>query len=129
MTLSEYNWLADENIHPELIKHFSARLSLQSIYEARLQSASDTEILSQARANNQIVLTQDSDFGKLIYTQSQPFIGIVYLRPGHLNAGYQIGAIEQLLENGIEVTAPFIIVITYSNEIYHIRVRNKVGIV
>lgn len=55
MLLQEYNWLTDENIHPQLILHFQKKIKITILSEAGLQGKPDTEILEYAYQNNQVV--------------------------------------------------------------------------
>jgi predicted nuclease of predicted toxin-antitoxin system len=41
---------------------------------------SDSRILSIARESDRIVITDDRDFGDLVYRQRQPHAGVVYFR-------------------------------------------------
>lgn len=46
------------------------------------RSASDTDILSRADSQNQLLLTEDKDFGELVFRQRKSVPGIVLLRLG-----------------------------------------------
>jgi predicted nuclease of predicted toxin-antitoxin system len=73
-----------------------------------------------------IIFTQDSDFGHLSVANKQPFIGIVFLPPGHLNPFVHLQTIQHILNQAIEVFPPFILVASNANGIIRIRVRNHI---
>jgi predicted nuclease of predicted toxin-antitoxin system len=126
MLLSEYNWLADENIHPQLILHFQKKINITTVSEAGLQGNPDTDILEYAYQNNQVVLTQDSDFGKLIFVNKMKFSGVVYLRPGHLHSTVHIKTLEYLLHGNIETKSPFLLVAENISGHITVRLRNNI---
>ncbi len=59
---------------------------------------SDKFLLKEAYKEQRVILTHDSDFGKIIFTQSLPFVGIIYLRPGHFSADIIIQSIRTILQ-------------------------------
>lgn len=128
MLLKECSWLADENICQEAISIFSKQLDMISVSEAGLKSATDTDILEYAYQNKRVVLTQDSDFGKLIFANKQAFLGVVYLRPDHLLAEYHVDTLKRLLSEEIFLVPPFLIVAEKSNNQIKVRVRNDLVI-
>lgn len=126
MLLQEYHWLADENIHPQLILHFQKKIKITTLSEAGLQSKPDTEIQEYAYQNNQVVLTQDSDFGKLIFVNKMKFNGVVYLRPGHLFSDVHIKTMEYLLQANINTESPFLLVAENISGYIAVRLRNNI---
>jgi hypothetical protein len=69
-----------------------------------------------------VVLTHDSDFGGMGVSGAK-FVGIVYLRPGHIRADFTIKTIEAIRNNAPEVTPPFILVAERTGDTVKIRVR------
>jgi hypothetical protein len=51
------------------------------------------------------------------------FIGIIYLRPGHIKADFTIKTLEAVRDNAPEVTSPFILVAERTGDTVKIRVR------
>ena len=51
------------------------------------------------------------------------FVGIVYLRPGHIRADFTITTLEAIREHSPEVTPPFILVAERTGDTVKIRVR------
>jgi predicted nuclease of predicted toxin-antitoxin system len=58
-------------------------------------SLPDYEILALARAEQRTVITNDRDFGELIFRRLNPGTGVLYLRLGTLDAS---GAVERIVE-------------------------------
>ncbi len=61
-------------------------------------------------SERRIVLTHDSDFGKLAIPNGEPIFGIVYIRPGHLRVEQTLGTLRALLTQDFDLTPPFLIV-------------------
>jgi predicted nuclease of predicted toxin-antitoxin system len=74
-------FLADENIPSPAIRLLrAAGLEVEAIAELSPGSP-DEEVLNHARAQGQIRITSDRDFGELVYHRGAPVpTGIIYLR-------------------------------------------------
>jgi predicted nuclease of predicted toxin-antitoxin system len=115
--------LADENVHPEVIDFLrKAGLDIETVAEQGNFGLVDAEVLQQATEAGRVVLTHDSDFGGLALMGAR-FIGIIYLRPGHIRSDYTIKTLEALRDNAPEVTPPFILVAERAVDNVKIRVR------
>ncbi len=82
------------------------------------------DLLRHAVAENRVVVTHDADFGTLAVHQGEPIVGLVYLRPGHIDAQFTIGTIEALLTADPDVTSPFLLIAKRSDRGVTIRVRH-----
>ncbi|MEP7237243.1 MAG: DUF5615 family PIN-like protein [Ferruginibacter sp.] len=72
--------LIDENIHRKIIVALrEADFSLVSIQES-FAGIEDTKILELSLNPEQIVITQDGDFGELIYKNNFRAFSVIYLR-------------------------------------------------
>jgi predicted nuclease of predicted toxin-antitoxin system len=115
--------LADENVHPDVISFLrQAGLDVESVSEQGRFGIPDTEVLQQATEADRVVLTHDSDFGGLAL-QGAKFIGIIYVRPGHIRANFTIKTNNAIRDNAPEVTPPFILVAERTGDNVKIRVR------
>jgi predicted nuclease of predicted toxin-antitoxin system len=86
------------------------------------QGRRDIDILVEATAQNRVVITQDDDFGKIVFTTSTPFIGIIYLRPGHFFPEKTIISLKDLLTHDeLEYSIPFILVV--EDKLNYIKIR------
>lgn len=123
MKALDFPLLADENILPEVIAFLrSIGLDVKSVAEQGLFGLPDTEVLKQALESGRVVLTHDSDFGGMAVFGAK-FIGIVYLRPGHIQAEFTVKTIEAIRDNAPDVTPPFILVAERTSDVVKIRVR------
>lgn len=93
------------------------------IRQQNLTGISDREILQISHQQNRVIVTQDSDFGTLIFTEKIDFIGIVYLRPGHFRSSFHIQTIDAIIKENIEIEQPFIIVAEKKELGINIRIR------
>lgn len=123
MKALDFPLLADENVNPEVIEFLrKTGLDVESVSEQGKFGLSDTEVLRQATESGRAVLTHDSDFGGLALMGAQ-FIGIIYIRPGHIHADFTIKTINAIRENAPDVTPPFILVAERAGDTVKIRVR------
>ncbi len=81
------------------------------------------KIIEKAFAEKRIILTHDSDFGKIIYIRNIEFLSIIYLRPGHFNGSYHIATLETILTNWDKVTEGSIVVGYRKNNNIKIRIK------
>ncbi len=59
----------------------------------------DDEVLTKAFVENWILITNDKDFGEMIFRERRTHHGIVFLRLADERAANKIIVLEQLLEN------------------------------
>ncbi len=82
------SFFADENISTDLIKWIREKgYKISGVKEENMFGATDINIIKKCFASNEIILTHDNDFGKIIFTKPVSFYSIIYLRPGHFDAG------------------------------------------
>jgi predicted nuclease of predicted toxin-antitoxin system len=62
-----------------------------------MQGASDTEVLRRARSEDRIVLTEDKDFGELVYRLRRPVPGIILLRFDPADRSLKVPRLRSLL--------------------------------
>jgi predicted nuclease of predicted toxin-antitoxin system len=120
----DFPLLADENIHPDVITYLRQHeCDVRSIAEEELFGSSDRSVLRTAHADGRVVLTHDSDFGTLVITQDEPFIGIIYLRPGHIRAEFTIQTLRTIDTQPLDVQPSFILVAEQRDQTVQIRTR------
>lgn len=95
------------------------------VKENGLSGSLDDILLALAFDQNRIIVTLDSDFGKLIYRDNHPFLGIIYLRPGHFKTKYHIEIWESLLQLDIDLISPFIMVLEQDKLGIKLRIKNN----
>lgn len=82
-----------------------------SVYE-ELRGATDDQILSKAVAENWIVITNDKDFGEMVFREQRPHRGIVFLRLQDERTVSKISALDRLLANYADRLADSFTVVT-----------------
>lgn len=123
MNVFDFPLLADENIHPEVVAYLRDEgLDISSIAEQGQFGLSDANVMRQAFKAGRIVLTHDSDFGGLALTGAE-FIGILYLRPGHIRAEFTIQMLKAFRGRDVDVAPPFIVVAERTADNVKIRIR------
>lgn len=95
-----------------------------SVAALRLAGADDSKVLQAAFATQRVVLTHDSDFGLLALASGERVKGIVYLRPGHIQAEYTIQTLTTLLAGDLNLTEPFLLVAVRRAGAVRIRIRH-----
>jgi predicted nuclease of predicted toxin-antitoxin system len=112
LRLSEINWLADENVQFPVI-HFLRRIGwkVESVKEMGWDSKSDVEILNFSVQNNLGILTQDIDFGELVFKSKMEFVSILRFWPGHFNSDLIITNLESFIFQDFEVRIPFFVTV------------------
>jgi predicted nuclease of predicted toxin-antitoxin system len=125
MSLRELKFLADENINYIVVAYLREQgLDVEDIKELGLSGIDDQSVLAYAVKNERVVITQDSDFGTLSIVEQQPFLGIIYLKPGHIIARFTIESLGVLLSTfNQEIIFPFILVVKRQDEKVKIRFR------
>jgi predicted nuclease of predicted toxin-antitoxin system len=94
------SFFADENIPTDLIEWIKSKgFEVSGVTEENLQGGSDIRIIEKCLVSNRIILTQDNDFGKLIFTTSISFYSVIYLRRGHFDGKFHIPTLQTIVKN------------------------------
>jgi predicted nuclease of predicted toxin-antitoxin system len=124
MNLRSAAFLADENIHSAVAAHLRASgHDVKGVASLGSVGLDDVSVMRLSVAEGRVILTHDRDFGRLAVAVGEPFVGIVYLRPGHILPAFTIGGIEALLKAHPEVVPPFIAVVRRQGDRIAIRIR------
>jgi len=73
-------WLADECVAGRLVEYLRAGRHDVEYAAETAQRASDGELLTRAEGGRRLLLTEDKDFGDLVFRQSRVVPGVVLLR-------------------------------------------------
>ena len=120
----DFPLLTDENIAADVVAGLRARgCDVRSADEERLIGCGDREVLERATTLHRVVVTHDLAFGKVDMRGGTSFVGIVYLRPGHISAAFVLAIIDALREASIDVQPPFIVVAERRQTTIRVRVR------
>lgn len=124
MKLRDFPLLTDENLDPEVVAELRGLgFDVVDVVESGRQGATDLELLRWASAEGRVVVSHDADFGTLAILQHEPVVGVVYLRPGHINPQFTLATMQTLLKAEIDLTPPFVLVAKRSGDQITIRVR------
>ncbi len=124
MRLRDLAYLAGENIRPEVVDFLrSEGLDVRQVRQTVLAGSTDVSLLQLAYNEQRAVITHDGDFGGLAVLAEQPIVGIVYLRPGHIDPAFTIETFATLLRTDPDIVPPFIVVAHRAGDIVRIRVR------
>jgi predicted nuclease of predicted toxin-antitoxin system len=124
MHISHYNILTDENINPKTVRFLREKgFDVFDVVEERLNGNDDAFLLDFATKQNRIVVTHDSDFGQLAIADGKPFIGIIFLKPGHILPHFTLQSLEAIFAEIDFIEKPFIIVAKHLGNTTKIRVR------
>ena len=127
MKLDDFGFLADENLHPEVVAFLRQHgCEVRTAAEMHLLGAADSAVMRAAVSEDRVVVTHDGDFGRLAIATGEPFVGIVLLRPGHLDPVFTIRALERLFAADLDLTVPFTIVVHRRGNKVRIRMRRGI---
>jgi len=118
--------LTDENVHPEVARALAANgKNVTSARDEGLEGKSDLEVLRKAHSTGRVVLTHDGDFGTLVIRDREPFTGIIYLRPGHIQPSFVLDMLRSIETSAPDVTPSFLLVAERRGSRVRIRLRSK----
>ncbi len=124
MRLLDFSFLADENIHPEVVAYLRAQgIDVACVSETNMAAADDADLLRLAVSDGRVVLTHDRDFGTLAVARQEPLVGIIYLRPGHIQAQFTIESVRALFAAKLDLQPPFLLVAKRRGSTVSIRLR------
>lgn len=124
----QFPLFADENIHPDVVRVLAEEgHRITSVIREGLGGRADLEVLRHAHSQGCVVLTHDSDFGKLVMGAGEPFTGIIYLRPGHISSGFVLEIVHAIESVITSVEPPFIVVAERKGDAVKIRMRSCVA--
>ncbi|MEE4358487.1 MAG: DUF5615 family PIN-like protein [Desulfococcaceae bacterium] len=71
----------------------------------------DEEVATLSVRENRILITEDKDFGQMVYTMSQASTGIIFIRfPGDLRASLFSSILELVTQYGHKLHQHFVVV-------------------
>jgi predicted nuclease of predicted toxin-antitoxin system len=125
LKLCDFPFLTDENIHPAVIAELRASgHDVFDVCENGLMGSHDTVLLKLANSMHRVVITHDRDFGALSIARMEPIVGVVFLRPGHINPQFTIESLRLLFSRDLDLAPPFLLIAKRTGNSVTIRVRN-----
>ena len=120
----DFPLFADENLIPDVVRGLRHRgLDVRTVWEDALVGRPDRDVLEVATRQGRVVLTHDLAFGRSALRAGVPFVGIIYLRPGHISAPFVLDIVDALRASSIDVVAPFVAVAERQRSAVRVRVR------
>ncbi|MEL7357331.1 MAG: DUF5615 family PIN-like protein [Cyanobacteria bacterium J06634_6] len=90
-------FLVDECTGPAVARWLSSEgYEVYSVYD-KSKGISDDKILTKAYEEGWILVTNDKDFGTMVYRENRPHCGIIFLRLNNQRAKNKISVIDRLL--------------------------------
>jgi predicted nuclease of predicted toxin-antitoxin system len=124
LKLRDFPLLTDENLDPDVVAQLrQLGFDVLDVVESGLQGSTDVDLLRLAASQGRVIVSHDADFGTLAILQHEPLIGIVYLRPGHIDPQFTMATIQAVLNLDPDVAPPFILVAKRTANLVNIRVR------
>jgi predicted nuclease of predicted toxin-antitoxin system len=122
MSDAELRFLADESCDFGVVSALRAEgYDVLALLEITSRTV-DSDVITQAYEENRILLTEDKDFGQLVFASQVDSAGVVLIRyPGNARKSLQEAVLKLVHEQGSEIQSAFVVV-----QPGHIRVsRNK----
>ena len=96
------NLLADECCDAPLIQ--SLREDGHNVFYVleSLRGANDNDILDRAFAEDRLLLTEDKDFGELVYRLRKPTRGVILLHFDEIDHSLKLSRLRELLKNSAD---------------------------
>lgn len=82
-----------------------------SVYD-EIRGADDREVIQQAYEQNRILVTNDKDFGELVFREKKPHKGVILLRLEDERGANKIAVLKRLLEKYENSLPGYFIVVT-----------------
>ncbi len=124
MKLRDFPLLTDENLDPDVVAHLrQLGFDVLDVVERGLQGSADVDLLQLANSQGRVVISHDADFGKLAILQNEPLVGLVFLRPGHIDPQFTVATIQAVLSMDPDVSPPFVLVPKRTGNRLTVRIR------
>lgn len=109
--MDHLHFLADESVDFRIVKHIrSLGFTVLSILEEQAGS-SDDHVLALANQTNSILITEDKDFGELVFRLKQSGKGIILLRLSGITIENKRHLIDHCLTTfGLELSEKFVVI-------------------
>ena len=121
-----YSLLVDENVHPEVVGHLRGLgFDVRTVNQEGLAGRGDGDILPRGYETGRVVVTHDSDFGRLAFVDRKAFTGIIYLRPGHIDSRFVIAMLDFVRAQPVDVHFPFLVVVERIEQTIRMRIRQR----
>ncbi len=83
----------------------------------------DEAIIQKAFSEKKIIITQDSDFGEIIFTKKVKFYSVIFLQPGHYLSDFHIPTLKAILNHLDKIKEATLIIGIRKNDDIKLRFR------
>jgi predicted nuclease of predicted toxin-antitoxin system len=99
-------FLLDESADYPIAAHLAARgHDVTAVAHDYPQALADRRVLEIAHEEGRVLITNDRDFGELVFRQKLPHSGVVLLRLGKEDLATKLAAIDRILaRHGVDLT-------------------------
>jgi predicted nuclease of predicted toxin-antitoxin system len=105
------NFLLDQSVDARLVAWLTARgHDAKRIGRDYPHGLPDREVLAIAQRESRILITDDRDFGELVFRHRQPHTGIIYLRLASYSLALTTARLEEVLTNHASWLDRFLVV-------------------
>lgn len=105
------NILADENMAWQVVERLRADGHVVTTVAELAPSSDDEIVLALSRGGQQVLLTDDKDFGELIYLRRLPFVGGILARLAALPNDDKAELVARVIrEHGAEIPGAFTVI-------------------
>lgn len=125
MKLKDFSLLTDENIDPAVVDFFRNQgFEVWDVKESGFQGSSDEDLIEIAFQQNRVIVTEDNDFGEIVFKKRPEFIGVIHLKPGSFFFQFHVQTLLAILKADPDIETPFFLSAENKNGRVRIRIRN-----
>jgi predicted nuclease of predicted toxin-antitoxin system len=121
MSVTRLRFLADESCDFAVVRALRAEgHDVVAVAEYATRSI-DRELMEQARQEERILITEDKDFGRLVFAGKMPSAGVILIRfPGNARSRLAQVVVHLVRERGAEIGGAFVVI-----QPAHIRISHQ----
>lgn len=94
--------LTDENTHGEIVADLrTLNIDVYPIKEKH-SGIQDEEVIELAKKSNRIIITEDKDFGKWVFTHKTTGISVIFLRYHFSETAEMVKVVSEIFNSGTE---------------------------
>lgn len=109
--MSDIQFLADESCDFAIVRALRAKDYDVLAVSEYMQRSVDSELIEQAYRENRILLTEDKDFGWLVFASHSVSAGVILIRyPNNLRSKLGESILQLVEEHGSELKDAFVVV-------------------
>ncbi|MDO8753424.1 MAG: DUF5615 family PIN-like protein [Anaerolineales bacterium] len=109
--MSELRFLADESCDFSVVRALRANGFDVLAVSEYMQYSVDSELLEQAHRENRVLLTEDKDFGWLVFVSHSDSAGVILIRfPASQRSALAQSVVQVVQEHGEKLSNSFVVI-------------------